>query len=198
MPVHEGTYKCLKCEDVFEAKGGIDNDSYTKCKCGESEIKPTYFGYSYRNGNRVEEINRNTYYLEEEFIKLSDEAQAIYEEIKQIKKDTGYKYYMFEMHETGRNGEQYLSHISLEYNASVSRYTSEMNSLKLTITLKKRDYFNEGDIASRLKRFLGYMKAIESEELDFSKRKIAFELAEKDDLDYREEPTGDVNYNFYV
>lgn len=194
MPVHEGTYKCLKCEDVFEAKSG----SYTKCKCGESEIEPNYFGYRYRNHNQVEVINSRTYHLEEEFLKLSDEAQAIYEEIKQIKKDTGYKYYLFEMHETGENGEQYLYNINIEYNASVSRYTSEMNSLKLTINLKKRDYFNDGDIESRLKRFLGYMKAIESEELDFSKRKIAFELAEKDGLDYREEPTGDVNYDFYV
>ncbi|UUV46543.1 hypothetical protein [Bacillus phage vB_BanS-Thrax3] len=195
MPVHKGTYKCLQCEDIFEAV----NDGYTKCKCGESEIEPNSFGYSYRNGNKVEVIDSETYYLEDDFIKLSDEAKAIYEEIKKIKKETGYKYYVFEMHEKGKDGEQYLYYISLEYNASVSRYTSETNSLKLTINLKKRDYFGEGDnIESRLKRFLGYMKAIESEELDFSKRADVFELAEKDGLDYREEPTGDVNYNFYV
>jgi len=194
MPVHEGKYRCLKCDDVFEARNG----NYTKCKCGESEIEPSWCGYSYRNGNRVECIDSKTYYLEDEFIKLSDEPQAIYDEIKKIKEETGYKYHIFEMHETGVNGERYLSNINLEYDVSLSTYTSERNTLKLSIGLERRDYFGEGNIESRLKRFLDYMKQIESEELDFSKRKNAKDLADKDNLDWDREPTGEYNYTFYV
>ncbi|MDX5884954.1 hypothetical protein [Bacillus cereus group sp. BfR-BA-00999] len=194
MPVHEGKYQCLKCEDVFEAKSG----SYTKCKCKESEIEPNYFGYSYRNGNRVETIEHKTYYLEDEFAKLPDDAQEIYQEIKDIKEQTGYQYYLFEMHETGKEGERYLSQINLEHNVPVSLYTSERNTISLTIQLRKRDYRGDEITKARLEKFLNYMKLIESNELDASNRRKLFDIAKKDDLEYREEPTGDVNYTFYL
>lgn len=102
------------------------------------------------------------------------------------------------MHEIGRDGERYLSQINFEHNASVSLYTSERNTISLTLQLRKRDYRGDEITKARLEKFLNYMKLIESDELDASSRRKLFDIAERDDLEYREEPTGDVNYTFYL
>lgn len=194
MPVTEGKYQCRICDDIFEAKSG----KFTKCKCGQSEIEPSNFGYSYRNGNRVNEIEQNTYYLEDEFVKLPEDILAIYNEIKQIKEDTGYKYSLMEMTDKGKNGEKYLSNIIISYDDRVHSYSSELNTIKFSMSLKKNEYKGDENTRNRLQRLLEMMKKIESNELDISQRSKMIELAEEERIDYREEPTGETNYTFYL
>jgi uncharacterized LabA/DUF88 family protein len=194
MPVTEGKYQCTHCDDIFSATSG----TYTKCKCGESEIDPHYFGYSYKNGNKVKTIESNSYYLEDEFVKLAEDIEVIYNEIKQIKEANGYKYYLYEMTEKGKDGERFLSQINLEYSESVSKYSREKNEISLTIRLKEEDYKGGETTKVRLQRFLSFMKSIEAGEIDISKRSDMIKLADKEDIYYTEEPTGDTDYTFYL
>lgn len=193
MPVAEGKYQCKFCDDVFEAKSG----SYSQCKCGKSEVEPTYWGYSYRNQNQVNVIEQNSYYLEEEFVKLPEDIQKIYDEIKQIKEVNDYKYFLYEMTDKGKNGEKYLSDIKIEHNDYVSKYSSERNSISLSLSLRKDEYRGDERTKERLQQFLEIMKAIESGEFDLSNRDKAYELVEEQGIDYREEPTGETNLTLY-
>ncbi|MCY8934402.1 hypothetical protein MOE21_17615 [Bacillus atrophaeus] len=193
MPVTEGMYQCKLCEDVFEAKSG----EFSKCKCGESEIEPSYFGYTYRNGNKVKTIETKRYYLEDEFVTFPEDIQEIYDEIKRIKNVNGYKYFLFELNEKGQHGEKFISKINLSYEQSVSNYTSEFNRIELSLSLHKNEYRGDQNARKRLQRFLNMMKAIDSNELDVSKRDKLLEVAEKEKIHYIEEPTGETNYTFY-
>lgn len=194
MPVTEGKYQCKLCDDVFEAK----SDGFTKCKCEKSEIKPGQFSYTYKNGNKVNIIEQHTYYLENEFVKLPDDIQEILDEIKKIKTATGYKYYLHEMTDKGKNGERYLSQINLSYSEPVSDYSSEKNEIELTLYLDKKGYRGDENARFRLQRFLNMMKKIESGELQISNRSEMVEIADKEDIGYRGESTGDMNYTFYL
>lgn len=194
MPITEGKYQCKICEDIFEAKSG----SFTKCKCGQSEIEPRYFGYSYKNGNEVIRIEEKSYHIEEEFVKLPEDIQKIYNEIKQIKDANGFKYFLHEMTDTGKDGERYLSKIHITHDEWIGNHSHERNSIELNVNLTKKDYQGDEKTRSRLQRFLNFMKAIESGELDLSKRKKMVELAEDEGIYYTEEPTGDTNVTFYI
>lgn len=193
MPITEGKYQCKLCDDIFEARSG----EFTKCKCGESEIKPKQFSYTYKNGNTVKEIEHKSYYLEEEFVKLPKDIQDIYDEIKQIKEANGHKYYLYEMTEKGKFGERFLYQINLSYNEFISQYSSEKNEVSLTISLEKTEYKGDERVKERLQRFLNLMKGIESGEINVGKRTEMIKLADTENLDYYEEPTGETNYTFY-
>lgn len=195
MPIVEGKYQCLICEDEFEATSG----SFAKCSCGKSEVEPSTFGYSYRQGNRVKTIEQHTFYYEEEFAKLPEEAQKIYDEIKEIKnRNKTYNFYLYEMFDTGKQGEKYLSQINLEYYEWISSHVSGQNYLKLTIRLGKEDYKGDQRTIERLKQFYDFVKQIESGELDFKNRGTLMDIVDRDNIDFREEPTGDTNYFLYL
>jgi hypothetical protein len=194
MPVTEGKYQCKYCDDIFVAH----SESFSKCKCDKSEIQLNYFGYSYKPGSSVKDIEHNSYYLEEEFVKLPEDILEVYNKIKQTKEANGYKYYLYEMTEKGEDGERFLSQINLEYSESVGKYSSEKNEISLTIRLKKDDYKGDEVTKERLQRFLDFMKGIESGEFDLSKRSEMIKLADKEDIYYTEEPTGDTHYTFYL
>lgn len=194
MPVAEGKYQCKICDDIFEAKSG----EFSKCACGKSEVEPTYWGYSYRNQNQVNVIEQNNYHLEEEFVKLPDDIQKIYDEIKQIKEANGYKYFLHEITDKGKNGEKYLSKIHITHDQYVGNYSHERNSIELNIYLDKNDYKGDEITRERLQRFLDFMKDIESGKMDLSNRGKMIKLAEENDIYHSEEPTGDTNVTFYL
>jgi hypothetical protein len=193
MPVVEGRYQCRLCEDVFEAVSG----SFSKCKCGESEIEPSSFGYSYRNGNSVDTVERIKYYLKEEFVTFPEDIQTIYNEIKGIVETNGYKYYLHEMKDSGKNGEEFLSQIILTYGEFVREYSSEQNEIRLSVSLSKEDYKGDEITKKRLSRFLNLMRSIEAGEFDVAKRTKMYDLAEQENIYFREEPTGETNVTFY-
>lgn len=193
MPVTEGKYQCKICDDIFEAKSG----SYSKCKCGESEVEPTYWGYSYKNQKQVNVIEQNSYHLEDEYVKLPEDIQEIYDEIKKIKDANGYKYFLYERTDDGKNGEKYLSNINISYDQSVSTYSSERNSISLSLSLRKDRYKSDEITKERLQQFLKLMKEIESEKIDLSNRVKLYELAEEQGIDYQEESTGETNLTLY-
>lgn len=194
MPVTEGKYQCRLCDDIFEAK----SDDFYKCKCGKSEIKPSEYSYTYKNGNRINEIKSITYYLEEEFIKLPDDIQRIYDEIKSIKQATGYKYYLYEMTRNGKNKEKYIMQISISHKVGINRWNSEQNEISLTLNLRKGEYQGDEITRNRLKRFLDMMKKIESGEFDISKRSELIEMAENEGIYYSKESTDEYNYTFHI
>lgn len=74
-----------------------------------------------------------------------------------------------------------------------SQYSSEKNEISLTLHLKRDDY----KARERLKKILNMMKKIESGDLNVAKRSEMIELANKENIDYYEEPTGETNYTFY-
>lgn len=193
MPVTEGKYQCRKCEDEFEAK----SDKFYTCKCGMSEIKPSKYSYTYKNGNTVDTISQNTYYLEDEFVKLPEDVQKIYDKIKEIKEANGYKYYMHEMFETGRNGEKYLDTVIIEYQETISNYTHEANMIKLVLEFKKENSDSIDVIKDRLRSFLDMMQKVENNEIDISKRSKMIDFANEQNIDYRKESTEEFNYIFY-
>lgn len=193
MPVIEGKFQCRICEDIFEAKSG----TFTKCKCGESEIEPCSFGYSYRKNNEVNSLERNEYYLEDEFVKLPEDINAIYNEIKKIKEDNGYKYYLHEYTRKGKNGEKFLDQISITYGEFVSTYSNERNEVSFNLRLSKDKYQGDEVTKKRMNKFLNFMKSIENKDVDLTKRSKLYELAEKEDIDHHEEPTGETNVTFY-
>lgn len=193
MPVIEGKYQCKLCDDIFEAK----SDGFYKCNCGKSEVEPSLFGYSYKNGNRVNTIDQNSYYLKEEFVKFPDDVQKIYEEIKQIKEVNGYKYHLFEMTDTGKDGEKFLSNISFSY-SEFANFSSEKNEISFGLSLRKEDYIGDERAKLRLQRLLDIIKQIEAEELNISKRSEMVKMADEQHFDYREEPTGETNFTFYL
>lgn len=193
MPITEGKYKCLICEDEFDATSG----SYTKCECGESEIEPSMFGYSYKNSNKVKTLNQETYYLEEEFVKLDDECQKLLAKIKEIT-DGDYCFSYYDGYENGRNDEKFLNYVHMSYSSSTSDYSAEYNYLKLNIELKKERQYKDDSIESRLRKFLDYLEKMKSGELDFKSRTGMIDLAEKDDLEYRAEQLEEYDYKFYI
>jgi len=196
MPIAEGKYQCLICDDVFPAKTG----TFSKCKCGQSEIEPKYWSYTYKNGNRVKVIEENSYYLEDEFIKLSNDMQEILDEIKRIKADNeyGYRYFLHEMNKEGKDGEKYLSKINISYSHSNGRYSGESNGIELNLSLIKEDYEGHDKAKQRMIMFLDMMKEIVSGELDVSKRSKLEDMAEEKGLYYREEPTGATDFKMYI
>lgn len=199
MPISEGVYQCLTCDDSFNAK----SDGFYSCSCGASEIKPSdfhYTGYSYKNGNTVNVIEGKTYSLPEEFITLNERSQKLYDEIKQIKADTNYKYNIFEMFEDGFNeGDKYLKTISISTTDSHSRYSSGSNTLDLSINLhSSKDLNKVNEIEERLERFLDFMKRIESGQLDLSKISEMQKLADEFDLDEYKEQVEEYDYKYYV
>lgn len=194
MPVTEAIYRCTHCHDEFAAKSG----SFTKCNCGKSEIEPSQFGYSYKQGSDVETVEHGSYYLEEEFVKLPEDIQEIYDQIKLIKKNNDYKYYFFELTEKGKNGETYISQINISHYDWVSTYASEKNEIKFTLRLKKDEYRGHDVTKQRLSRFLQLMKDIESGEVKISNRSELIKMADSENIDYSEEPTGETNYTFYI
>jgi len=193
MSVTVGKYKCMQCEDIFEATSG----KYTKCKCGKSEIDPHSFGYSYKQENKVEVIEQHSYYLESEFVKLPEDINKTYEEIKAIIEANGYKYFHHEYHKKGKNGEKYLSNFNITYSECVRSYSSERNEISLYVNLEKDRYEGDDTVRLRLNKFLDLMKKIESGDIKISKRSEMIKMADDEDIDYREEPTGDTNYTFY-
>lgn len=198
MPISTGIYTCKSCNENFEAK----SDAFYKCPCGASEIQPndsSYSGYSYRNGNRVIVVSGETYYNQEEFIQFSETEQALYDEIKRIKSETGYKYYIHEFTEPGKNGERFLSSVTISTDKSQSTYSSGMNTLKLHLNLCKSKYSTVSQkIEERLERFLSLMKQIEDKTLDLSKTSKMSELAEELGLGESQQQVQEYDYTFHV
>lgn len=198
MPITTSKFKCLECEDVFD----VTSENFSKCKCGKTEVQAGRFSYSYKNGTRAELIESETYHFENEFYKLSEKAIAILEEIDKIKKETDYKYYIYKYYETGKNGEKFLESLNFEYSASDGDfYVGEHNAIKLSVKLKKDDYFSDSDqeeVEKKLGRFLNIMRESEAGTFNISDRSFLYDMAEKEDLETREEATGSTNFNLYI
>lgn len=198
MPISTGIYTCKTCNENFEAK----SDSFYKCPCGASEIQPndsSYSGYSYRNGNTVIVVSGETYYHQEEFVVLSEKEQEIYDEIKRIKSETGYKYYLHEFTESGRNGEQFLSRVKISTDKFQRSHSSGMNTLELNLNFCKSRYSTASqNIEERLERFLSLMKQIEDETLDLSKTSKMSELAEELGMRETQQQVQEYDYTFHV
>lgn len=176
MPITNGTYQCNICEQPFKAS----SDDFYSCPCGESIIKPSDTGYSYKNGNRVRAIEGETYYLPEELVTLSEKEQAIYDEIKRIKAETGHKYYIHEFTFPGKNDETFLGKIIVNVDQYQSFYGSGTNTLQLTLNLQNNRYSSVStNIEERLERFLTFMTQIEDKTLDLGKTGSMKQLAEE-------------------
>ncbi|WP_239814704.1 hypothetical protein [Bacillus atrophaeus] len=85
----------------------------------------------------------------------------------------------------------------MSYEQSVSNYTSEFNRIELSLSLRKNEYRGDQNARKRMQRFLNMMKAIDSNELDVSKRGKLMEVTEKEKVHYIDVPTGETNYTFY-
>jgi len=198
IPISTGIYTCKTCNENFEAK----SDAFYSCSCGASEIKPedtSYYSYYYRNGNGVVVVSGETHYHPDEFVHLNEKEQALYDEIKRIKSETGYKYYIHEFTEPGKNGEHFLSSVTISIDKSQSTYSSGVNTLKLSLNLCKSKYSTVSqDIEERLERFLSLMKQIEDETLDLSKTSKMSVLAEELGLGESQQQVQEYDYTFYV
>lgn len=198
MPISTGIYTCKSCNENFEAK----SDTFYKCPCGASEIKPSdtsYSGYTYRNGNTVIVVSGETHYQQEEFVTLSEKAQEIYNEIKRIKSETEYKYYLHEFTEPGKNGERFLSSVSISTDKFQSSHSSGMNTLKLYLNFCKSKYSAVSqNIEERLERFLSLMNQIEDGTLDLSKTDKMSNLAEELGMHESQQQVQEYDYTFHV
>lgn len=195
MPITEGNYKCKLCGDEFFATS--EYSQFTKCQCGESEIQPSWIGYSYKNGNKVDTIDQKTYYLKNEFVEMNDELKSIYDKIKKIKGDTGYKYFLHEFYEKGKNDEKYLCRIDISIQESVSLYSSETNRVSLIVNLKKEDYQGDDRTKERMLKFLKFMESVENNEMDVSKRSRLLKFSEDQDIYWSREQLEEYDYSFY-
>jgi hypothetical protein len=198
MPISTGIYTCKTCNENFEAK----SDAFYSCPCGASEIQPNAIfnsGYTYRNGNTVIVVSAETHYNQDEFIHLSERAQELYDEIKRIKSETGYKYYMHEVTEPGENGEHFLSNVTISIDKSQSSYRSGMNTLKLYLNLCiSNSSAVSQNIEERLERFLSLMTQIENGTLDLSKISRMSELAEELGMEESKQQVHEYDYTFHV
>lgn len=198
MPITNGTYQCNICDKPFQAS----SDDFYSCPCGESTIKPSdthYTGYTYKEGTSAQPIEGETYYLPEEFITLSEKAQAIYDEIKRIQAETGYRYFLHEQHYRGKNDEKFLSGIHISVDECQSLYSSGTNTLKLSLNLHQSRYSTASTrIEERLEQFLNLMKQIEGKTLDLSKVGKLRQLAEELDMEEHSEQVHEYNYTFYL
>ncbi len=193
MPTIKSVYRCLFCEDEFKTISG----AFTKCKCGKSQVEPTTYGCSYKNGSEVERISSETYYHQDEFYLMSDEIQEIYNEMKDIKERNGYMFSHFELHEKDESGNKLLSMFKFEVEGFVSSHSTELNSVFLYVHLEKKRFCGEEELKRRMLNCLNFMKQIESEEVKISDRSKLIDLSEDIGMDYRAEQLEHYDYKFY-
>jgi len=195
MSVCEGVYKCNYCEDEFI----VSDQRYTKCGCSKSEIQISRFGYSYISGSSVTKIEQKFYYTEDDFIKFTDAEQEIYNKIKEIKENNGYKYFLYEMFDVGKNNEKYLSNIIFDRSDYNVNNDAESNKIEMRLSLKKDDYkYSENRILEKLTKLLEVVELIEYDKDFLKTRKRLLEFQAENDLYYTEEPTGDTNITVYI
>lgn len=193
MPTIKAIYKCLFCEDEFKTISG----TFTKCECGKSQIEPTTYGYSYKDGSKVERISSDTYYHQDEFYIMSDEIEEIYNEMKAIKERNGYTFGHFEMYEKDESGNELLSFFKFEVEGFASSYSTEINSVSLYVYLEKKRFCGEDELKRRMLNYLNFMKLIESGEVKVSDRSGLIDLSEDIGMDYRAEQLEHYDYKFY-
>mgnify|MGYP005830806449 CR=1 FL=1 len=199
MPKAVAIYRCNLCKKPFEGK----SDRFYTCPCGKTEIKLhdwTHRGYTYKNDYTADLIEGKSYYLPEEFVTLSDKAQATLDEIKRIEaesKQSGY-IHVHEMTEKGESGERYLSNINLEVFRDQSRYQSGINRLALRLNLNRKEGMFNHDIEERLERFLSYLKQIEDGSLNLSGTADMRKIAENTDMYETKEQVLQYDYTWNI
>lgn len=195
MPVCEGVYKCNYCEDEFR----VNDKQITKCKCGKTEIQISRYGYSYAKRSSVTEIEHNFYYIKDDFTKFTEDEQGIYNKIKEIKEKNGYKYFLYEGFERGKNNEKYLSDVVFDRSDYNGNNDTEANKIEMRLSLRKNDYkYNKNRILEKLTKLLEVVELIENDKDFLKTRKRLLEFQAENDLYYTEEPTGDTNVTVYI
>lgn len=197
MPITLGTYKCLHCEQEFDAT----SEEYRECGCGETSIKlyDKGRGWMYEiNGGKADRVDESTYYSKDEFLPMTEKMKSLIEEIKEIHSRVSHFYRVLFYYESDIDGNTYLSRLSVSYDRPVNDYSSEMNFLESLINFTT-EYSNSVEIVeNRLDNLVKLMGLLSSGELNFSDRDKIFELTESLDIDYGREKIKGYNYTFYV
>ena len=171
--------KCADCGDIFK----IEYDSHKKlqdtysCKCGKLRCRMDSYGsFSYHDGGNYEKIEYEdseytSYYYDEDFIKLTHEANYLMEEINELGNQLGKKIGISFYNMTDDD------HISLEIDDCNS---AEYLSIKVDIDLVNRYGWRssekietENRIIEALSRFKDIIAKSINGEIDLDKpRKI--------------------------
>lgn len=192
MPLTEAKIKCLECEDVFTA----DSKDFTKCKCGKTEVRPDKYSTSYRDhGVNFKTLESNTYYFEDDFLKLDKHLLSIYENIKTLAKELGF--YINEMKERGKDGQEFLDVISISKDEFVSNYSSSMNKISFYCRLGKTYSTPKYEtVEKRLTRFLSFLEDLKNDNIKIKNRTKLLQYAEERNMNWSKEQVEEYDYNF--
>ena len=191
MPVTEAKFKCKVCNDIFDAT----SNEYASCKCGESVVLPSQYSTSYKGSANFERLEANTYYFEEDFFILKGNLKDKYNRIVELSKSLNF--HCWESTDKGKNGETYLSTISINRSESVSRYSSESNEVTLYFRLNK-EYSNpsEKELNMRFDKFIEFLHMVKNGEIELKDRSKLLNVAEEKDVYWSREQIEEYDYSF--